>query len=65
MNLQEWLDRQVDGALRRRRALLERMAAAYLLMTDIPPTEVTLVEEQVGPKLTWRFERRAAPEVLR
>lgn len=65
MNLQAWINARVEQGMRMRRELLEQLAAAYLLKTDLPPDDVVLVEEQRGKLLTWRFERREAPEVLR
>ena len=39
---------------------IEQMAAAYLLQTDIDPSEVVLVEEQAGYNRTvWYYARKS------
>jgi hypothetical protein len=60
MDLKEWLDTQAARAAGVRAEMLEQLAAAYLLKTNIPPDECILVEEAVGAKMTWRFERKPA-----
>lgn len=67
MGLDEWLQSKVAKLAGVRMEMLEQLAAAYVLKTNVPPDECELVEEVVsspageGVKMVYRFRRRGEP----
>lgn len=58
----DWIKQYVDEAARNRMAMLEKLAAAYVLETKIPPEECELVERQDGPKIVWYFRKKGSSD---
>lgn len=57
----ELLDRietVLEVLVKNRHGYLERMAAAYYALTDVPPDEVELVEEHRPYEICWYFRPR-------
>jgi hypothetical protein len=54
----------VEEYCRQHNSHIEAFCAAYLKMTDIPPTEAVLVEERTATGFRWYFERRKSDDKL-
>lgn len=52
------VSRIVNETLEKRQDYIEKMAMAYLALTDIPPQEAVLVEETRGLQTFWYIQRR-------
>lgn len=52
------VSRIVNETLEKRQDYIEKMAMAYLALTDIPPQEAVLVEETRDLQTFWYIQRR-------